>query len=457
MNNPPRNTPRDEPTPHESSDRPAPWVLDLGLEVASGRRPWLQPLAGAALLFGTPFLIKMIGGADLAAAEKAPELAAFIDQLTGFVTAFSWVLAGISLVLGVGYWFICRHAYAAWCSLPEEEREELARQRVEALSRALARLGGIDPAGLPITSEDLEQLGDRHRLLLEDLRVRSSQTATQICAGARARTDDLVMAGRLHRALSKDTIVRPPHAASSATDPRVLALVELDTEIQAEAAAIGESLDTGHCNCNQDTHERLIRAGARRAFAENLDDEARSIGATCGGVRVWSLYVPNGRTLDDPHMAYKLQWLARLRDRAVEWAADGTPVALCGDWNVAPQDEDVWSMEYFADKTHVSPPERAAFNAFLESGFVDVVRPYAPGPGTYTYWDYQQLAFPKRRGMRIDFVLGSASFAERVSGAAIDREERKGKGASDHAPVIVGLDGDDGAAVDKPVEGSPAR
>lgn len=261
MNNPPRNTPRDEPTPHESSDRPAPWVLDLGLEVASGRRPWLQPLAGAALLVGTPFLIKMIGGADLAAAEKAPELAAFIDQLTGFVTAFSWVLAGISLVLGVGYWFICRHAYAAWCSLPEEEREELARQRVEALSRALARLGGIDPAGLPITSEDLEQLGDRHRLLLEDLRVRSSQTATQICAGARARTDDLVMAGRLHRALSKDTIVRPPHAASSATDPRVLALVELDTEIQAEAAAIGESLDTGHCNCDQDTHERLIRAG----------------------------------------------------------------------------------------------------------------------------------------------------------------------------------------------------
>ena len=102
MNNPPRNTPRDEPTPHESSDRPAPWVLDLGLEVASGRRPWLQPLAGASLLFGTPFLIKMIGGADRAAAEKAPELAAFIDQLPGFVTAFSWVLAGISIALGVG-------------------------------------------------------------------------------------------------------------------------------------------------------------------------------------------------------------------------------------------------------------------------------------------------------------------------------------------------------------------
>ena len=192
-------------------------------------------------------------------------------------------------------------------------------------------------------------------------------------------------------------------------------------------------------------------------FGDPVAPEARSIGATCGGVRVWSLYVPNGRTLDDPHMAYKLQWLARLRDRAVEWAADGTPVALCGDWNVAPQDEDVWSMEYFADKTHVSPPERAAFHAFLDAGFTDVVRPHAPGPGTYTYWDYQQLAFPKRRGMRIDFVLGSASFAERVSGAAIDREERKGKGASDHAPVIVGLDGDDGAAVDKTVEGGAPR
>ncbi len=167
--------------------------------------------------------------------------------------------------------------------------------------------------------------------------------------------------------------------------------------------------------------------------------EARAIGATCGGIRVWSLYVPNGRALEDPHMTYKLRWLAELRDRASGWAADGTPVALCGDWNIAPQDEDVWSMEYYLDKSHVSPPERAAFAAFLDAGFVDVVRPHAPGPGVYTYWDYQQLAFPKKRGMRIDFVLGSPSFAERVTGAAIDREERKGKGASDHAPVVVEL------------------
>ncbi|MGL4746027.1 MAG: exodeoxyribonuclease III [Dermatophilaceae bacterium] len=168
--------------------------------------------------------------------------------------------------------------------------------------------------------------------------------------------------------------------------------------------------------------------------------EARAIGATCGGIRVWSVYVPNGRALDDPHMAYKLDWLARLREQATSWADDGAPLALCGDWNIAPQDDDVWSMEYYLDKSHVSPSERAAFGAFLDAGFVDVVRPHAPGPGTYTYWDYQRLAFPKRRGMRIDFVLGSPSFATLVRGAAIDREERKGAGASDHAPVVVDLD-----------------
>ena len=174
-------------------------------------------------------------------------------------------------------------------------------------------------------------------------------------------------------------------------------------------------------------------------WGEPLAAEARTIGALCGGIRMWSLYVPNGRAIADPHMAYKLQWLAELKERAREWAADGAQVALCGDWNIAPQDEDVWSMEYYLDKSHVSPPERAAFGAFLDAGFVDVVRPHAPGPGVYTYWDYQRLAFPKKRGMRIDFVLGSPSLADRVAGAVIDREERKGAGASDHAPVVVQL------------------
>lgn len=169
--------------------------------------------------------------------------------------------------------------------------------------------------------------------------------------------------------------------------------------------------------------------------------EARALGATCGGVRIWSLYVPNGRTLDDPHLAYKLQWLEALRSAGQDWlAADPqAQIALVGDWNVAPTDEDVWDMAAFEGSTHVSPAERAAFAGVVDAGFEDVVRPHQPGPGTFTYWDYQRLRFPRREGMRIDFVLASPALAARVEGAAIDREERKGKGASDHAPVVVVL------------------
>jgi exodeoxyribonuclease-3 len=169
--------------------------------------------------------------------------------------------------------------------------------------------------------------------------------------------------------------------------------------------------------------------------------EARAIGATCGGVRVWSLYVPNGRTLTDPHYLYKLDWLAALRTTATGWLADdpSAQVAMVGDWNIAPQDDDVWDMSVFTHSTHVSEPERTAFQAVVDVGYTDVVRPYTPGPGVYTYWDYTRLRFPRREGMRIDFVLGSPALAARATGALIDREERKGKGASDHAPVIVDL------------------
>lgn len=177
-------------------------------------------------------------------------------------------------------------------------------------------------------------------------------------------------------------------------------------------------------------------------FGDPLADEARAIGATCGGVRTWSFYVPNGRTLDDPHYAYKLDWLARLRQTAGGWLADDprAQIALMGDWNVAPHDDDVWDINAFDGHTHVSGPEREAFAGVVDAGFADVVRPYTPGPGVYTFWDYQRLRFPKREGMRIDFVLASNALAARVSGASIDREERKGKGPSDHAPVIVDLD-----------------
>jgi len=171
------------------------------------------------------------------------------------------------------------------------------------------------------------------------------------------------------------------------------------------------------------------------------ETEARALGATCGGIRVWSLYVPNGRTLRDPHYRYKLDWLAALRTTAAGWLAEdpAAQVALVGDWNIAPENDDVWDMAVFAHSTHVSPPERAAFRAIVDAGYADVVRPFAPGPGVYTYWDYTQLRFPRREGMRIDFILGSPALAARATGALIDREARKGKGASDHAPVLVDL------------------
>jgi exodeoxyribonuclease-3 len=169
--------------------------------------------------------------------------------------------------------------------------------------------------------------------------------------------------------------------------------------------------------------------------------EARALAATCAGVRVWSLYVPNGRTLDDPHYTYKLDWLAALRDTAEGWLRDdpSAPIALVGDWNIAPRNDDVWSMEFFEGATHVSEPERKAFNAVVDVRFTDVVRPFAPGPGVYTYWDYTQLRFPKRQGMRIDFILASPALAVRVVDAQIVRDERKGKSPSDHAPVLVDL------------------
>ncbi|WP_431710891.1 exodeoxyribonuclease III [Glutamicibacter uratoxydans] len=169
--------------------------------------------------------------------------------------------------------------------------------------------------------------------------------------------------------------------------------------------------------------------------------EPRAIAATCGGVRVWSLYVPNGRALDDEHMAYKLHWLEALKNNAKNWleADPQAQIALTGDWNIAPTDADVWDIQFFRDNnlTHVSESERAAFRAFEEIGFSDPVRQHTEG--AFTYWDYTQLRFPRGEGMRIDFLLTSPSLTARVATASIDREERKGKGASDHAPVMIEL------------------
>lgn len=169
--------------------------------------------------------------------------------------------------------------------------------------------------------------------------------------------------------------------------------------------------------------------------------EARALGAIVNGVRVWSLYVPNGRSLDDPHLAYKLHWLDALRTAtAAELAASPSlPLALVGDFNIIPFDHDNGDPDIVVGKsTHVSPEERAAFFALESAGVQDVVRPLLPEG--YTYWDYQRLKFPRNEGIRIDFVLGSSALADAVKGASIHREERKGEQPSDHVPVVVDLD-----------------
>ncbi len=168
--------------------------------------------------------------------------------------------------------------------------------------------------------------------------------------------------------------------------------------------------------------------------------ETRAIGATCGGVRVWSLYVPNGREPNHPHYAYKLDWFRALENtaRTEMTAAPDRPFALIGDFNVAPEDSDVWDIAQFTDSTHVTPAEREALADLRTTGLSDVM-PRALKGEPYTFWDYRNGAFHRGWGMRIDLVYANAPFVARVSDAFVDREARKGKGASDHAPVVVDL------------------
>jgi exodeoxyribonuclease-3 len=191
----------------------------------------------------------------------------------------------------------------------------------------------------------------------------------------------------------------------------------------------------------------LSRVGlqeVRRGFVGEpafTEVEARSIDAVCGGVRVWSVYVPNGRTLDSPHYAYKLAWLAKLRDALQNEHAASEPVAVCGDFNIAPSDDDVWDPAAFVGSTHVSAAERDALSELLSLGFVDAP-PRALKGRPFTYWDYRAGMFHKGEGMRIDLVLLSRMLAPRVVDAYIDRDARKGTAPSDHAPVVVDLDPD---------------
>jgi exodeoxyribonuclease III len=179
--------------------------------------------------------------------------------------------------------------------------------------------------------------------------------------------------------------------------------------------------------------------------------EARAVAATCDGIRVVSVYVPNGRVPDSDHYRYKLEWLASLRETV---AAGGDATIVCGDMNIAPADDDVFDPDAYIGQTHVTAPERAALKALQDVGLRDVVRDRWPDERVFTYWDYRAGMFHQDLGMRIDLVLASAPVAERVKAAWVDRHARKGKGPSDHAPVIVDLDeapdGDIGPVVPPP-------
>jgi exodeoxyribonuclease-3 len=165
--------------------------------------------------------------------------------------------------------------------------------------------------------------------------------------------------------------------------------------------------------------------------------EARALAATCAGLRVWSVYVPNGRVPDSPHYAYKLDWLAALRTALVPEVTQ--PLVLCGDFNVAPTDADVWDPAVFVGSTHVTPPEREALAALRALGLDDVVPEPMKGPHPFTYWDYRAGMFHQNQGMRIDLVYATPAVAATVGHAYVDREARKGKAPSDHAPIVVDL------------------
>ena len=172
------------------------------------------------------------------------------------------------------------------------------------------------------------------------------------------------------------------------------------------------------------------------------DREARVVSATCGGVRVSSVYVPNGRQVGSEHFRYKLRWLARLRAHleAESTGVGGVGVAVCGDFNVAPDDIDLWDPRAFEGDTHVTPEERAALAELKAFGLRDAFREQYPGePGLFSWWDYRAGAFPKHQGMRIDLAMLSSDLADRVAWAFIDRNARKGHKPSDHAPLFVDL------------------
>lgn len=237
-------------------------------------------------------------------------------------------------------------------------------------------------------------------------------------------------------------------------EPDVLCLQEIKTTVAAfpvdavaelgyEAAIHGTGRWSGvailsRVGIADERHGLLDEPGYRVEEAMFEVTEPRAVGATCGGVRVWSVYVPNGRELGHPHYTYKLQWLAALRATVAEELSDR--FAVLGDFNIAPTDDDVWDARAVHGATHVSEPERAALTELRDLGLHDVVPRALKYDTPYTYWDYRAGMFHKNMGMRIDLVYASRALSAAVTDAYVDREARKGAGPSDHAPVVVDFD-----------------
>jgi|SRR5581483_1386883 len=185
---------------------------------------------------------------------------------------------------------------------------------------------------------------------------------------------------------------------------------------------------------------RVGLEGITAGFDDDPEAESRSIGADCGGVRVWSVYVPNGREVGSEHYEAKLAWLGQLHDHLASSCDVNGRLIVCGDFNVAPEDRDVYEPAKFVGATHVSDEERKALDRILDWGLVDVFRTLRPEPQLFSWWDYRAGDFHEHRGMRIDLLLATRELAERAVFTLIDRSARKGKLPSDHAPVFVDFD-----------------
>jgi len=166
------------------------------------------------------------------------------------------------------------------------------------------------------------------------------------------------------------------------------------------------------------------------------EEEARVIAATCGGVRVYSCYIPNGRSLDNPHYEYKLRWLESLHGRLAIYDP-ALPLVVGGDFNVTPTDFDCYDPSVFVGATHVSEPEREALRRIESLGLVDITRQLNPDEPCYSWWDYRNGCFRRGWGLRIDLLYCSAPVVATASASWVDREARKGEKPSDHAPVLV--------------------